>query len=192
MSKRTAIKDLSCAAVGVTPVDRDWTTGYAESWEYYEAAECDQCGTPVIGTGEFRHSDIDPDSECDGYCNNDGPIISYSYALPRFRGDIQEAAKLISDLPLCLVKFMSEDDPCLALTGGGMDLTWEICEAYMRLGYLPPLHFCQLPQYAGKTLSSNARWIIAGCKASCRVVRGWANSKLRDLQNLRKCMNENK
>jgi hypothetical protein len=38
----------------------------------------------------------------------------------------------------------------LALTGGGMDLSWQICDAFVAAGYLPPFHFCRgLPTMAG-------------------------------------------
>ena len=39
--------------------------------------------------------------------------------------------------PVCVVNFV-EDGAVLALTGGGMDLSWELCHAYVVLGFLPP------------------------------------------------------
>ncbi len=62
----------------------------------------------------------------------------------------------------------------LALTGGGMDFTWEICESYMALGYLPPSHFARrLPGMAGRGQSERDRWIAAGCRRSLEVHGNW-------------------
>lgn len=44
---------------------------------------------------------------------------------------------------------VSEDDgthPYLALTGGGMDMSWPIARTYVRLGYLPPSTLGKLPE----------------------------------------------
>lgn len=79
-------------------------------------------------------------------------------------------AEKIADLPLCIVRFEDDESYALALTGGGMDLSWEIAEAFMRLGYLPPLAYCDLPNMAGMdTGDERHRWVIAGCLRSCEV-----------------------
>ena len=83
--------------------------------------------------------------------------------------DEKEAAKALVDLPLCIVYLIEEEAYFLALTGGGMDLTWQICEAYMRLGYLPPTHFSRLPRYAGATLNSAEALTNRCCSASGRA-----------------------
>ena len=50
-----------------------------------------------------------------------------------------------------------------------MDLTWEICEAFMQLGELPPLHFCRPPAMAGRGKSTRDKWIIEGCKRQLKA-----------------------
>ena len=35
-------------------------------------------------------------------------------------------------------------EAALAVSAGGMDLSWDVCEAYLLLGYLPPLNFYHL------------------------------------------------
>lgn len=72
----------------------------------------------------------------------------------------------------------------LALTGGGMDLSWEICESYMRLGYYPPAHFARLPSMAGRGTSKRDKWIIDGCRKTFEAMRARAESGLRDLDSL--------
>ena len=55
----------------------------------------------------------------------------------------------------------------LALSGGGMDLSWDICRAYVLLGYLPPIKFCDLPKFAGMNFNKiRNKKIIQACKAS--------------------------
>lgn len=97
----------------------------------------------------------DLDREPRGYA--EGPMMSYWYPLdgadPKSVGpyghdfDAVEAAYRLHRHSLCLVQV--GDDMGLALTGGGMDFTWDIAAAFVDLGYLPPLHFCDLPAMAG-------------------------------------------
>ena len=72
-----------------------------------------------------------------------------------------------------------------------MDLCWDICGAYMLLGYVPPLHFCRLPQFAGWRLTAHRAWIIAGCNRSCQVAMAHAQSSLRDLRSVRQTLKSN-
>ena len=156
--KLPPIRDLSCAAIEEKPRDVDWSEGYGETWECQEYAACEKCRAVLDATtGESRHNRIDPESDCDGYvAPSEGPMMNFFYPLPS--GAHDPAA--LAYLPVCLVTL--NDEPGLALTGGGMDLSWEICEAYMRLGYLPPVHFADLPHMAGKRLDARQFWIFAG------------------------------
>ena len=63
----------------------------------------------------------------------------------------------------------------LALTGCGMDMTWEIVESYINLGYYPPAHFCRLPCMAGKNLNKGTKdsEIIEICNESLKTAIGW-------------------
>jgi hypothetical protein len=172
--KRTAIRDLACDAIESMPRDFDWTEGYGETWTFTEAVACQKCGAHVVNAGGERHSDIDQDSDCDGTCDvSEGPMMSYWY--PFAISDTDDAAKIIAHLPLCIVTV--NDVTGLALTGGGMDLSWAICEAFMLLGSLPPVHFAGLPAMCGRGTSAKDRWIVAGCVKSAVVASGWALAK---------------
>lgn len=180
--KNTPVKDLYNSCVQVKPRDYDWTEGYAEKWESHEASRCEECNKLVIGRNGERHCDLDSDTECQGYVpTNEGPMMNYYYPLPEYRFS-DDAVLAIADLPLCIVEFLDSGEHGLALTGGGMDLSWEICEAFMRLGFLPPLHFCDLPQMAGRGQSVRDRWIIAGCRRSAQIVKLCAGNTLRRLR----------
>ncbi|MFA6286010.1 MAG: hypothetical protein WC661_01400 [Opitutaceae bacterium] len=58
------------------------------------------------------------------------------------------------------------ETPYLALTGCGMDFTWEICETYLNVGYYPPASLCRLPAMAGRGRDLRDQRIIGGCCAS--------------------------
>lgn len=169
--KRGAVRNMSCDAIDAKPIDYDWTKGYGETWECVEASHCQECNAVVIGREGDRHSDVDDESECPGHIGGEGPMMSYYY--PLAIEDTDAAARVIVDLPLCVVTV--DGTTGLALTGGGMDLTWPICEAFMLLDHLPPLHFAsKLPRMSGRGTSKRDRWIAAGCIRSCVVAAGWA------------------
>jgi hypothetical protein len=79
----------------------------------------------------------------------EGPMMNYWYPVESIDDDADavSAAIAIDGLPLCVVRV--GNDYGLALTGGGMDLSWDICAAYVATGSLPPAHFADLPSFAG-------------------------------------------
>ncbi len=184
--KRTAVKELYVDAVDAKPRDYDYSEGYPERWDYIEACRCEECGKVVIVQREERHRYVDDKTSCDGYVITEGPMMDYLYPLPNFDHiKPEKAALLIVGLPLCIIHLEDTGEYGLALTGGGMDLSWEICEGYMRLKYLPPVHFCDLPSMAGKRLNSRTRWIIAGCRRSISVTEkraGFTRQRLKELR----------
>jgi hypothetical protein len=196
MAKRIAVKDLRAGSIEATPIhlEEGWSgvlEAYGEGGRgtFWEAQECDECGEVLVfadGGGDEKHHDLEDSSECQGYFGrSEGPVMNYWYAVDLSKvSDPDEAAKLIADLPLCVVEI--EGQYGLALTGGGMDLSWEICEAYTRLGQLPPVHFCDLPRMSGRGEDGRDRYIISACRESARVQMGWLKNKMRDLREMGK------
>jgi hypothetical protein len=154
-------RDMSTSAIEVRPRNVDWSEiDFIESGEgrtrgnFYEAIECHACGKTTVR------------APCESECPKcraegdgpEGPMMNYWYPLGFECGDSQahDMAWKIRHLPLCMVQV--GDEWGMALTGGGMDLSWEICEAYMRLGMLPPVHF-ELPSMCGRGASKRDRWI---------------------------------
>lgn len=187
------LEGLSCDALESAPVSIDWSAarldyeGDGESgWRYWEAVTCEECGKVFVlsnGGGNDSHRDLDSESTCDGYVGlSEGPMMSYWYPV-RLR-DPEDAAKRIAHLPLCVVEV--EGQTGLALTGGGMDLSWEICAAFVALGYLPPVHFANLPDMAGNGNTLAERKLIRACEESFRVSMRWAQNGIADLKRLRK------
>jgi len=160
---REPIKNLSAECVNFQPRDYDfYGKGYGTDWEI-----------------PFEQTDEEMDSE--EYI----PMMNYIYPLPdNFNSSDDDFKKLVDKMSaVTLVCLIEEESYFLALTGGGMNLSWEICEAYMILGYLPPAHFCRLPAMAGKRLNTRNKWIMAGCRKSLRLQKWWADLELRDLKH---------
>lgn len=134
--------------------------------EPVESVECPKCETEIFEGDEF-------DRSCSGYLMSEGPMMNFFY--PVDLADCELAARQIAHLPLCVVE-MQDGQTGLALTGGGMDLSPQICRAYMALGYLPPVHFARLPEYAG--YEQNLTWVelIVACQRSQEIQTRQAQS----------------
>jgi hypothetical protein len=190
--QRTSIKDLSCAAIEVKPMDYDWSEGYGERWElvYPDVSDWSdaECRRWLRDNSNSHASDENGLQETVAQFMQDDPsgfepVMSYAYPLPEYHGDLgKDQAKL--DKACACVLVTIDNEAYLALAGGGMDLSWDICEAYMLLGYLPPVHFCRLPRFGGMKLGAKERWILAGCRRSCQVLKRWIGGRLRDLAQL--------
>lgn len=179
------IDSLSAEFVQAQPIDRDWSDGWGEAWESADPHECEECGHIAIARAGFYRCENEDcenhDADIDTY--DDGPMMNYAYPIGELSDD--DLANLI-DLPLTYITWRREfeSDHELALSGGGMDLSWEICEAYIRLGYLPPHHFAALPAMAGRGSSARDKAIIAACRASVEHAQSMLGYPLRKLDEV--------
>ncbi len=107
----------------------------------------------------------------------EGPMMNYYY--PVDLRDMDDAARRLVDT--CLVPVEVDGQTGLALTGGGMDLSWEIAAAFVTLGYLPPVHFADLPRMAGMGATTRNLTIAAAMLRSCELM---ANRLARDVEHL--------
>jgi hypothetical protein len=88
-------------------------------------------------------------------------MMSYWYECPAIDNPREAAGKLVG-LSLCVVDV--DGTMGLALTGGGMDMTWSIVAAYVALGALPPYRFaCDLPGMGGRGQSDKDKVLTAAC-----------------------------
>jgi hypothetical protein len=112
----------------------------------------------------------------------DGPQMNYWYECEYLDSDNAAAAAVaIVDLPLCIVEIDGRWG--FALTGGGMDLTWEIVEAYVQIGLLPPVYYARdLPGMAGRGNNEKDQMLAAACLRSLTAA---AESLNRDAERLR-------
>jgi hypothetical protein len=184
------LSHLRCDALNSAPIDFDWREAFGDDgdgWRSWEAQACDECGALLVlgpGEGDTRHTDVDLTSTCEGSVSAaEGPMMNYYYPVP-LRGAPESAARKLAHLPLCVVEVGGSYG--LALTGGGMDLSWEICEAFMLLGYLPPVHFASgLPMMGGRGYVARDRRIIGACEHALRVASRnvlWGLESLRRLR----------
>ena len=177
---------LSCDAIGLKPRSYAFDPrAYSDdeeqvsSWEYWEATACETCGELYVNaSGDTCSESCLGRKDCDGHVPvSEGPMMNYFLPLPSGKPINEDAmAKAVARLPVCLVRVGEEYG--LALTGGGMDLSWEICEAYMCLGFLPPLHYARdLPRMADRydaARLARCGWILEGAARSAEIAESWA------------------
>lgn len=129
-------------------------------------------------------SDIDLDKlreRAGEVCDSDElyvPMMNYAYPLPNFQGDAGDAQFTLDTLGhgcACVVVEIG-GEPWLALAGGGMDLSWDICRAYIALGYYPPAHYAGRLPRQGETDVETARIALEACRIAAR----WATSRVED------------
>lgn len=158
------------------PVNYSWSDNYGdgETWEVIQPFNQD----------DFKEED-DYYSEVD----ENQPMMNYYYPLPDERRYDEDDAKAIQHLNLCLVEFVEDGTYALALTGGGMDLSWDICEGFIRLGYYPPVHF-RLPNMAGTPNDKHHLTIIQACIKGREIVKQWMDNDIRDFESLKTSLNK--
>lgn len=169
-------------------------------------SECDEKGTvdceTCLGSGAEGCNNCDGEGQvdcenCDGTgkidCDYEGcnegeldedwdPMMDYYYPLPSSFQVPEGVAALLDNTTL--IYFPNERRYALALTGGGMDLSWQICNSYINLGYLPPIHFIELPRMA-QHHGDRQKLIVAACKKSAEIrVRDgqWLVDRLAQMQ----------
>lgn len=178
MTTRIPVTELKFGADNGGSVQYDWSEGFDEKWQSWEAALCRTCGT--LSTGECENE------ECEAYGTEvktfEGPMMNYYYPFdPLSAFDPNEAAKALANLPLCVVQV--DETWGLALTGGGMDMSWEIVEAFTRIGLLPPA-WIRLAAMADKYRDERTQYIIAALRRSLTAARDRIDYDLRDLAHV--------
>lgn len=147
----SAVEALSAVAVDSHAVPFSWNPSrIVDAYSIDDADAAPGTWATIDAAGvDYEADDYDPaDVE---------PVISavwpFGYDDAPRGVDLAEGQALLSDLPVCLAHFVDlAETPRvgLALTGGGMDLSDRIAEAYVRLGYLPPAALAPLPDFAGR------------------------------------------
>lgn len=143
------------------------------------------CSDCVVSTGEDGVGICDcVDAPCDGYVPEaSGPMMNYFYECPL--KDQCAAALAIAHLPLCVVEDTITGNTGFALTGGGMDFTWEICAAYIACGFLPPTYF-ELPKMGGIDLEGWQGDVYRAAHESINVRENWLRNNRDRLNELKK------
>lgn len=167
-----------CGGEGTVDCESCGGDGKAEcgSCDGEGTVECSVCSGE--GTVDCDYEDCSSGSLYDTY----EPMMDYYYPLPSgfsVPEDIHEA------LDNCtLISLTDEGRYVLALNGGGMDMSWQICSTFVNLGYLPPTHFCDLPRMK-QLCDDQMKLVVAACKRSAEVqIRSheWVRDKLAQIQ----------
>jgi hypothetical protein len=118
------------------------------------------------------------------------PMMNYLYPLEDFerrktRFSDKELKKALDEAgSVTLIRRNDDGEYYLALSGGGMDLSWDICAAYVNLSYLPPFTFCEeLPEYSGEKYNdAKHQNVIFACQRSVSFVEARAKRAQQELQ----------
>jgi hypothetical protein len=122
--------------------------------------------SPVLPTDQEQLNEILDYFECDKDTIYRHYPISYSQAIPvdSFLSD-----DLWKFYKTCMVPLVDEQgDYYLMLGGGGMDMSWQIANAFYSLGFAVPLWVCKLPAMAGRGLSDQDQELIKACNKSLK------------------------
>lgn len=152
------VTELSVQCIESQAIPFDFSQGWTETWDI---------------TLELTDEEIENEEYT--------PRMNFIYPLPDTFVVPHDFRKKLNNTTI--VYMMEEDRYYLALTGGGMDMSWEICESYINLGFLPPAHFATLPQIAGRGESREDRKIIRACRESLWLAHKWAKDRLVDFDN---------
>lgn len=144
---------LSCELLDAKPQDFDFSEGCGETWD-----------VALDLTDEER--------ENEEYM----PMMNFVYPLGE---DFTIPADFRTKLENTTIVSI-DGKHYLALTGGGMDLTWEIAESYINLGYYPPAHFCRLPGIAGRGDTPKDRRIVECCNEGLRTMIQWLTQRIEE------------
>lgn len=108
------------------------------------------------------------------------PVMSYYYPLPGLLMSAEAAQTAI--LGTSCVIALVDDEPVLALAGGGMDLSPDICQAYILLGYFPPMHFASNLRRCGAGYREITPHLVEVCIEGAKIAEGWARDNREELE----------
>jgi len=146
-------RNLSYEVIEAQPRDFDFSQGFGERWDI-----------------AFALTDEEMDNEAFA------PLMNYIYPLGSHFQVPDHVKERLVNTTIVLI----DGEYFLALTGGGMDLSWEICESYIRLGFYPPVHFCRLPRMTGRGETACDKHTVRCCNESLRTIVRWYSQRLKD------------
>lgn len=196
------VERLSLALTDVEPRHFDFGEGYPERWDFIEAVKCDDCGNAIVNADDHKKKcpRYDRDDAREMYAEGpmmntwwslgEGPWNRAGFSWGTVAHDEVEGAKLLVDVPMCIVYDEQTDEWGLAMTGGGMDMTPWIVDAYVLLGFLPPATL-RLPRYAGIRWTRETQLRTKALRRSQEVRIQQAQGQLRDLAEYEAWAKEN-
>lgn len=108
------------------------------------------------------------------------PMMNYYYPLPNLGIPPEAAQERVMDTA-CVIALI-DGEPVLALAGGGMDLSPDICKAYVALGYYPPMHFASGLPRLGAAYREITPELVDICVEGAEIALRRAQNNLDDLR----------
>ncbi len=109
------------------------------------------------------------------------PVANVIYPLPGLEMEPAVAQAYLAGANVVIMTV--DDEPFLALSACGMNCSWYLVEAYITLGYLPPICLSELPNL-GLSPDHKELMIIAEMKTSLEIVRDHMSINLLKLDEL--------
>jgi hypothetical protein len=146
----------------------------------YGTWRCQVCGE-VLFTERYTKIDV----HCGADQIVDAPSINRLWLLPTAVG-LPEGQKKLLDLPVVIAHLPQDDQWGLAQTCPH-NARWELTEAYMRLGYLPPLALVKdgLGEPNAKVPSRLTLWVLAGARETTLLIGNQARETRAILEQAR-------
>jgi hypothetical protein len=152
------------------------------TWDYWEATVCQDCGKATNAYG------VCSTDACNGDPSTSGPVSQWWWPIEGSDFDFEGAALALADLPVCVVAVDGVFG--LSLTGGGMDLSWELADAFTRLGILPPLDVATgLHARADYHRTARVRYLIGAARRALRFEIEVLRNQLRYFEDKMKSIN---
>lgn len=157
------VEDLSAAAVDMGSQHYDFSTGYPSEWEV-----------------AFRQTEEERMEE------RFMPMMNSLWGLPQNYEPSEDDKEAMRNMTVVAIKEGSGyPEYYLALTGGGMDMSWQIADTYVQLGYLPPAALGTLPNMANRTPSKgHDRLLVEALKESHRINSSSSENAIQSLDNM--------
>lgn len=202
---RLRARDLSAAALSSESVDYDWSEGWGENWEIVDPARemtrSEICAQLRDWGVEFDATEQNNDELREllydsGEWNDEfAPIVSCYYPLPDFTGSGEKLQAALrrehNNCAVVSVEMLDGDwEYVLALTGCGMNLSWDIAEAYIIAGYLPPA-WLRMPRMADVKLGPRQKAVFRAIRRGAAIRRNWIESDLRDVRTTEEYLKRN-
>lgn len=175
------ISALNNGSIDVRPINFDFGFGFGRVWEEVSLPRfgCLFCDF-VSQEAFFKEGDVCPKCENGVAVLRGGtPATNYYYPLPGYyKGNHNPKADqllLHREVGSVVIVLITENGGekvyALALSDRGIDLSWEICLAYVLLGYAPPVSLCNLPGWAGQDDRVEPFWsVLKACLQSVEIM----------------------
>jgi hypothetical protein len=170
--QKEILENLTGNFIDAGSVGYDWSEGYADSWDIIrpDASQFDE--TEIIEAAElydieiadFEHNELIEEIQNEIWLDSQyEPMMNYYTDLGDVSG--QDIAQKFNNSCFTVIEF-DTGNVGLALTGGGMDMSWSMARAFISAGYLPPEYICQLPKMGGE----NSALTIAACNETLKIL----------------------